>query len=389
MQCFPFTNLMKQLKQQINESFFNPILHFLPLIIFMVVDDFWGLGAAWGTSLILSLLLFVYIYFGYRKITQWFLFSTLIYTSVALVSTLIPNDLIPLHFRSIETEYVVLVVFVLSLIFRPQIELFIFKQNKKMLPMLNNLNELFRMIWILGGLIFLYVHLYLFLSYFDVSTNENTFTFIRTGYLSVLFFILFFEMIRVTLVRVRLLREEWWPIVNEQGKMIGSIHHQASLADEKKYTHPVVRLMLIDNNRIYLNKRKTDEVLFPGMWDTAICSHVKVNEKVEDCIERVAAEKLNIKQLKPLFLSNYTHETEYESQYVFLFVACRYSDLSVNSSCIESAKWWTLQQIEDNLDSNIFTDSFKSELEILKRSGLLETNYCDCNCKLREMVLEK
>ena len=243
MQCFPFTNLMKQLKQQINESFFNPILHFLPLIIFMVVDDFWGLGAAWGTSLILSLLLFVYIYFGYRKITQWFLFSTLIYTSVALVSTLIPNDLIPLHFRSIETEYVVLVVFVLSLIFRPQIELFIFKQNKKMLPMLNNLNELFRMIWILGGLIFLYVHLYLFLSYFDVSTNENTFTFIRTGYLSVLFFILFFEMIRVTLVRVRLLREEWWPIVNEQGKMIGSIHHQASLADEKKYTHPVVRLL--------------------------------------------------------------------------------------------------------------------------------------------------
>ena len=189
---------MKRLKQQINESFFNPILHFLPLIIFMVVDDFWGLGAAWGASLALCLLLFVYIYFGYRKITQWFLFSILIYTSVALVSTLIPNDLIPVHFRSIETEYVVLVVFVISLIFRPQIEFFIFKLNKRMLPMVNNLNELFRMIWILGGLIFIYVHLYLFLSYFEVSNNENTFTLLRTSYLSVLFFILFFEMIRVT-----------------------------------------------------------------------------------------------------------------------------------------------------------------------------------------------
>ena len=380
---------MKQLKQQINESFFNPVLHFLPLIVFMVVDEFWGLGAAWALSLVVCLLLFVYIYFGYRKITQWFLFSTLIYGSAALVSTLIPNDLISTHFRTIETEYVVLVVFILSLIFRPQIESLISKLNRKMLPMVNNLNELFRMIWILGGLIFIYVHLYLFLSYFHVLKNENIFNFIRTAYLLILFLMLFFEIIRVTLVRVRLLREEWWPIVNEQGKMIGSIHHQASSTEEKKYMHPVARLMIIDNKRIYLQKRKSDDVSFPGMWDTALCSHVKVNEKIEGCIERVANEQYNIQNLKSIFLSNYTSETEYESQYIFLFVACRYSELSFNSSYIESAKWWTLQQIEDNLDSNIFTENFKSELDILKRSGLLDTDYCDCNCKLKELVLEK
>lgn len=380
---------MKQLKKQINQSFFNPVIHFLPLIVFMVVDDFWGLGAAWLASLAVCLLLFVYIYFGYRKITKWFLFSIFIYAATALLSTLIPNDLIPIHFRSLETEYIVLVVFVLSLVFRPKIESFISQQNKKMLPMVNNLNELFRMIWILGGLILLYVHFYLFFRYFLGAGNENVFNFIHTGYLLVLFLILFFEIIRVTVIRIRLLREEWWPIVNEQGKMIGSIHHQASLADEKKYTHPVVRLMLIDNNRIFLKKRKSDDLLFPGMWDTTLCSHVKVTEKVEGCIERVAAEQLNIQNLKPLFLSNYTIETDSESQYVFLFVACRYSDLSVNSGSIESAKWWTLRQIEDNLNSNIFTDSFKSDLDILKRSGLLESNYCDCNCKLKEMVLEK
>ncbi len=380
---------MKRLKQQINESFFNPVLHFLPLIAFMVVEDFWGFLAAWGVSLTLCLLLFVYIFIGYRKITQWFLFSTLIYGLAALISTLIPIDLIPKHFRSIETEYVVLMVFVLSLFLRPQIEFFIFKLNKRMLPMVNNLNELFRMIWILGGLLFLYVHSYLFLSYFPTLNSDNVFNYIRTTYLSILFFILFFEIIRVTLVRVRLLREEWWPIINEQGKMIGSIHHQASLADEKKYMHPVVRLMLIDNNRIYLKKRKSDDMSFPGMWDTAICSHVRVSEQVESCIQRVSAEQLKIEQIKPLFLSNYIHDTEFESQYVFLFVACRYSELSANYNLMDTAKWWTLQQIEDNLDSSIFTDSFKSELNILKRSGLLDTNYCDCNCKLKEMVLEK
>ena len=380
---------MKRLKQQINESFFNPVIHFLPLIVFMVVDDFWGLGLAWVASLAVCLLLFVYIYFGYRKITQWFLLSTFIYAATALFTSLIPDKLIPIHFKSLETEYIVLVIFILSIIFRPKIELFISWQKKRMLPMVNNLNELFRMIWILGGLIFLYVHLYLFLSYFLDSGTENVLNFIHTSYLLVLFLILFFEMIRVTLIRVRLVREEWWPIVNEQGKMIGSIHHQASLAEEKKYTHPVVRLMLIDNNRVFLKKRNSDAVLFPDMWDTSLCSHVKVTEKVEGCIERVAAEQLNIQNLKSLFLSNYTIETDTESQYVFLFVACRYSDLSVNSGSMESAKWWTLQQIEDNLNSNIFTDSFKSDLDILKRSGLLESDHCDCNCKLKELVLEK
>jgi isopentenyldiphosphate isomerase len=379
---------MKRLKQQIHESFFNPVLHFLPLLVFMVVDDFWGLGAAWGISLAVCLILFLYIYFGYRKIAQWFLFSTIIYGLVALISTLIPTDTFSTRFTTIVTEIVVVVVFIISLILRPQIESFIQKQNKKMLPMVNNMNELFRMIWILGVLILIYVHVFLYFNYINPTTNESVFSFIHTSYLLILFFILFFELIRVTLVRIRLLREEWWPIVNEQGKMIGSIQYQASLAEEKKYMHPVVRLMLIDNNRIYLNKRKTDDMSSPGMWDTTICSHVRVTEKIENCIERVGEEQLRIKQLKPLFLSNYIHETEFESQYVFLFVACRHSELSADSSSIDSAKWWTLQQIEDNIDSNIFTDSFKSELDILKRSGLLESNNCDCNCKLKEMVSE-
>lgn len=380
---------MKRLKQQINESFFNPVLHFLPLIVFMVVDDFWGLGTAWAMSLVVCLLLFVYIYFGYRKITQWFLFSTIIYSMAALASTVIPSTLIPHTLIAVKTESIVLIVFVLSLFFRSQIESFIFKFHKSMLPMVNNLNELFRMIWILSGLLFIYVHLYLILSYFYELKDENIFSFIHTTYLSILFFILFFELIRVTLVRIRLLREEWWPIVNEQGKMIGSIQHQTSLNDDKKYMHPVARVMIIDKNRIYLQKRKSDDTLFSGLWDTAICSHVRVNEKIEGCIERVAAEQYNIQHLKSLFLSNYIFDTEFQSQYVFLFVACRYSDLSFNSSYINSAKWWTLKQIEDNLDANIFTDNFKSELDILKRSGLLETDYCDCNCKLKELVSEK
>jgi len=58
---------MKKLRQQINESFFNPVLHFLPLIVFMVVYDFWGLNIAWSVSLPVTLLLFVYIFFLYRK----------------------------------------------------------------------------------------------------------------------------------------------------------------------------------------------------------------------------------------------------------------------------------------------------------------------------------
>ncbi|MDD3080464.1 MAG: NUDIX domain-containing protein [Paludibacter sp.] len=377
---------MKRLRKQIQESFFNPILHFLPLIVFLVVDDFWGTKIAWLSSLPVATILFIYIFCAYRKIFEWFSISTGIYFFVALSVSFLPVEKLPVHIRDVAFEYLLLIVFVVSLVFRKKIEAIVYKRNLKQISMSNNLNEMFRMIWILGGVIFVYVHVYTFLIIFDIPHLEVSLHFLHSSYLLVLLFVVIYELVRVTVVRVRLLKEEWWPIVNDQGKMIGSIQQMVSLTDPKKFMHPIIRIVLIDGNRIYLQKKEQNSAVYPGMWDAAISNHVRMNETIEKCINRTAYELYGLQHLKPLFLSNYVHETEQEFHYAFLFVVCNLPELKPNPKYIEHAKWWTLKQIEDNADERIFTENLLIEIDLIKRSGLLESEHCECDCKLKNTI---
>ena len=379
---------MKRLRKQINESFFNPVLHFLPLITFMVVEDFMGLFNAWFIAIPVNILLFVYVFFTYRKIFEWFLFSTAIFLSIATIASILPLDNFPQEVKHVAVDYVLLTIFAISLALRKKIESFVNVRNSKMLSMVNNLNELFRMMWIVGILIFVYVHLHTILIILKISNLTNALNFINGVYLLAFFVVICYEMVRVTLIRIRLLREEWWPIVNEQGKMIGSIHHTTSIQDDKKYIHPIIRVMLIDGNRIFLQKRSKNDLLFPGMWDTAVSNHIRMSEKIDQCVQRTANERYGLKDLKPIFLSNYILESAYEFHYAFLFVACKLPDLECNPQYIDHAKWWTLSQIEANIESGIFTDNFLTEIELVKRSGLLESGICECDCRLKQTLAE-
>ncbi len=378
---------MKRLRKQINETFFNPVIHFLPLIVFMVVNDFWDLKTAWIATLPVIFILFLYIYFFYRKIVQWFVFSVFVVFVVGSVISFFPVEKLPSRIGDVALESAVLIFFILSLIFRKPVETMLNQRKSKLPPMVNNLNEMFRMLWMLGAVIFIYIHAYLVTASLQVSNLDYTLRFIHDAYLVLFLFVVFYELIRVTLIRVKLFREEWWPILNEKGKMIGSIHNKTSLSDPTKYIHPIIRVMLIENNRIFLQKRSQQDLVYPGYWDTALSNHVKVNETVEQCISRTANERYGIKELKPIFLSNYMHETDVEYHYAFLFVACKLPDLEHNKEYIDHAKWWTVQQIEDNLTTDIFTDNFLSEFELVKRSGLLESGKCECDCRLKEAVL--
>lgn len=377
---------MKRLRKQINETFFNPVIHFLPLIVFMVVNDFWDLKAAWVATLPVVFILFLYIFFFYRKIVQWFVFSVFVVFVVGSFISFFPVEKLPFPIGDVALESAVLIFFILSLIFRSYIEAMLNRRKSKLPPMVNNLNEMFRMLWMFGAVIFIYIHAYLLAASLQVSNLEYTLKFIHDAYLVLFLFVVFYELIRVTLIRVKLLREEWWPILNEKGKMIGSIHNKTSLSDPTKYIHPIIRVMLIEDNRIFLQKRCQQDLVYPGYWDTALSNHVKVNETVEQCISRTANERYGIKDLKPIFLSNYMHETDFEYHYAFLFVACKLPELEHNKDYIDHAKWWTVQQIEDNLSTDIFTENFLSEFELVKRSGLLDTGRCDCECRLKETI---
>lgn len=376
---------MDKFRKHIRESFFNPVFHFLPVLLFLVVDDFFGIKLAWEISFPFALILLIYTYFAFNRIFTWHLIGTLIFVAaslIAAVETMLP---IPLINHEIIYETVVLSFFVVFLIFRSRIQLLVQNLLSGLIPMTNNFEELYRVIWIFGLVLFCYVSGFLIIQ-FTGSQVKIYHQLLQSVYLGVLLFFIVYEILRVEIIRSRLLREEWLPVVNNQGKIIGSIQHTISLNDEKKYQHPVARILFVDKGMILLSRKADSYGKQTAFWDTTLSTHVVMEETIEQCVARTVKKKLDINDFKYMFLSNYTVECADEIQYSFLFVSCMISEYKLSERFQEEAKWWTQAQIEENLDAGIFTDSFKTEYDLLKRSGLLETGKCECNCRLKQVI---
>ncbi len=375
---------MNDLRKLIKESFFNPLIHFSPLLLFILLFNIAALHVAWIVTASVAFIILIYIHYNYKKTFNWFLYSSFIFVFVAIITTIVQYGNFPKIIKPVAAEIITIGIFAATLVLRHYIDQLISKANTKLFSMQNNLNEMYRTIKIFGWIMTIYIVMHFSLNYFELNTDSLEY--VKYLYFGALLFVGIYLFVRVSIVRVRLLREEWWPIVNNTGKIIGSIQHQLSLFDDKKYMHPIVRVMVIDDNRIYLQKRSHSSLIFPGMWDTAVSNHIRLNENPEACVMRTAKEQYDIDNIKPIFLSNYIHETEHEFHYVFFYVACYSSSLNPNKEFIDLGKWWTRHQIESNINDQIFTENFVSEFEIIDRSGLLEPGVCNCDCRLKQTI---
>ncbi len=380
---------MDKLRKHIKETFFNPILHFLPLLLFLVIDDFYDIFLAWEVSFPFAFILLIYIYFVFNRIFILHLFTTIIFVLAALITAL--ESFFPLPFLShdIIFEIVIFLFFVSFIVFKRKIKKFILHIMSNLTPMTNNFEELYRVIWAFSIVLFLYLSAFLMID--KLYTNvEYLHGFIQSVYIALLSFISFYEILRVRFIRSKLIREKWLPIVNNSGRIIGSIQHNISTTDEKKYQHPVIRILIIDKGMILLTKRKSYEnnKLYE-FWDSTLFNHIVMGESIENCVNRTAESELKIEQFKYMYLSTYPLDFKNEIQYTFLFVSCLQSELKFNFELGEQTKWWTQNQIEEELESGILTDNFKIEYDLLKRSGLLESEKCQCNCKLKEVIYKQ
>jgi hypothetical protein len=379
---------MQALRKQIKESFFNPILHLLPLLIFLVVDDFFGMSMAWKVTFPIALVLLIYVYFVYNRIFTWHLIFTMLFVAISVIAGL--ETLLPVRLVNHALVYeVVVITFLLGfIVFRRQIQNIITRIISNLIPMSNNFEELYRVLWVLFAILISYVTAFIVVH--AVVMNDGLYLkFMRNLYVSIIFLLSVYEILRVQIIRTKLIKEEWWPIVSNQGKIVGSIQHLTSLNDAKKYMHPVVRVIIIDKGMVLMKKMAHDDTESPGLWDTSFSNHVRMGESIEKCVDRSAEENYALNNFRYMYLTNYTVESKKEKQYAFLFVSCLQTSYKLNQNMPAHTKWWTQRQIEDNLNDGIFSENFKMEFDLLQRSGLLETGKCECNCRLRDVIYQQ
>jgi len=375
------------MKTQIKDSFFNPILHFIPLLTFLAINDFNQLVAAWLISLVIAGGMIFYISTNFTRVLNWHLNFVVLHLANGIAITLIT--------KYIENEYTQLVFgklffltsLILILAFRQKLQQYTNSRMPKLMPMTNNYNELVRIIWILIGLLLINLSAYTLLKFSTPINYESNLLYIHILFVFTATTIIIMETTRVCMIQKNLATEEWWPIVSDQGKIIGSIQKLISLNDEQKFMHPIARVLLIDNNMIYLQKRDKTDLFEPNCWDSAISGHLKVGENIEECVDRIFKDRYGAEGVKCMHLSNYMHEGKKEIHYTFLFVSCQYTQGSIKPLDKNvQTKWWTQKQIEEELNAGIFSQNFKLEFDLLKRSGLLESGNCQCSCRLKDTI---
>ena len=161
------------------------------------------------------------------------------------------------------------------------------------------------------------------------------------------------------------MKEEIFPIVNSEGEVIGSATRSECHAGTF-ILHPVVHLHIFNSKgELYLQKRVMTKKIQPGKWDTAVGGHVDYGENVEVALLRETREELGVKDFVPEFLMRYEFRSTIEAEMVYIY-RCTYDGSFVPDSAeVDEGRFWSLDEIRDNIGKGVFTPNFESEIERL------------------------
>jgi isopentenyldiphosphate isomerase len=155
--------------------------------------------------------------------------------------------------------------------------------------------------------------------------------------------------------------EEMFPLVDEQGNIIGAITRGEAHNGSKKL-HPVVHLHVFNSNGdLYLQKRPAWKDIQPSKWDTACGGHVDLGEDVKTALKREVREELGITEFTPEDMGHYVFESAREKELVYVHKTIYDGNVKPSEDELEGGKFWSRDEILSNIGKNIFTPNFENE----------------------------
>lgn len=160
-------------------------------------------------------------------------------------------------------------------------------------------------------------------------------------------------------------KEEWFPLVNEDGETIGKATRKECHSGSKQL-HPVIHLHIFNNaGELYLQKRSMTKDIQPGKWDTAVGGHIDYGETVEEALRREVREELGITDFTPQFMTRYIFESAIEKELVNTFRTIYEGIITPDKDELDGGRFWSMEEIQTNLGKGIFTPNFESEYKRL------------------------
>ncbi|MDR1369651.1 MAG: hypothetical protein LBJ72_05945 [Dysgonamonadaceae bacterium] len=362
--------------KKVVEPLLNSAGEILPLILLLVASFYVPLGVAFAVGiasyflyLLLTLLITKQMPSFILRVSGILLIIAFTLFAFSLFETITPEFLV------VVSEILLVVIFSIAVMLK---DFFIEKaknkrDKKQRATFLIRINETFLITHILRNT--LVIHLIIVLLYKTLPEQFHpsiaTKIIIPDLLLVSILLIYIFEIIRILIMTRKINTENWLPIVNETGGVIGKVALSVSLVSNKPYLHPVVRIVLIYKGLFYLCERPEHYVINSGKIDYPFEKYVFYNHSLDEAVSNAFQKVIGRRDLPVKFVLRYLFKNDTANRLVYLYT-CKINDEEMmNKINLTKGKLWTEKQIEENLGKYIFSECFEKEYEILKNTVLM------------------
>lgn len=341
----------------------------LPLIIFIIADEIWGTTIGLIVAIATGIIELIYNYIKEKRIEKFILLDTGLIIVLGVVSLVLKNDI----FFKIKPGLIGIIfcsILAISAFSSKNIMLLMTQRYVKNVTINTEVEN--KMRHNIRNLFYIFSTYTLLVFYSAFFMSKEMWAFISGGLFYILFGVYFvYELIKN---RYKIKRnqavEEWLPIVNEKGQVIGKASRNMSHSN-KQLMHPVVHLHIINHKKqLFLQKRPENKLIQPGKWDTSVGGHMLFGETIEQALVRETKEETGLSGLKAIPVARYKWESDIETELVFMFVALYNEEISVIAEEVQEGRFWLIKEIKENMGKGIFTPNFENEFLILQKHFL-------------------
>ncbi len=341
---------------------------FIPLIVFIIADEVWGTRIGLIVAIAFGILGLAYFWIKDKKFDKFILFDTLLIVVLGIVSILLDNEV----FFKIKPALIgVLVCVILAIsVYTPSN--IMLNMSKRYLGGMEINEQQYTQIKRSMKMMFYLFVIYTALVFYSVwFMSKEAWAFISGA----LFYIMFgiymaYEFIKTKIAQRKMKNEEWLPLVNKKGEVIGKAPRSICHTN-KNNLHPVVHLHVINRKgELFLQKRPMHKQIQPGKWDTAVGGHIEFGESLEESLKREVFEEIGIKEFEPKLISKYIWESDVESEYIFCFLTEYNGSFNLSNHELDGGKFWSKKELDLNLNKSIFTPNFEIEYSKIVRKLL-------------------